>query len=87
MLPNCNSDHLLQAMKDDDDFYFNPLPLERQETIYDDPQISKAAMNQGMVSFMTIFPRDRPPGQSEEMPRRPDCFLGPRRRHHHASGL
>ena len=75
MLPNCNSDHLLQAMKDDDDFYFNPLPLERQETIYDDPQISKAAMNQGIVSFMTIFPRDNQPGRSEDRHYSSDKFL------------
>ena len=68
MLPNCNtirSDNLLQAMKDDDDFYFDPLPLERQETIYDDDQISKAAMHKGMVSFKPIFQREERPGRSE----------------------
>ena len=33
--------NLLQAMKDDDDFFFEPLPLERQETIRDDIEIYK----------------------------------------------
>ena len=28
-------------MKDDDDFFFEPLPLERQETIRDDIEIYK----------------------------------------------
>ena len=75
MLPNCNSDNLLQAMKDDDDFYFEPLPLERQETIYDDAQISKAAMHKGMVSFMTIFQPDEQPGRSEDKDYSSDKFL------------
>ena len=75
MLPNCNSNNLLQAIKDDDDFYFEPLPLERQETIYDDAQISKAAMNQGMVSFMTIFQQDQLPGRSEDKHYSSDKFL------------
>ncbi len=34
------SDSLLQEMADDDDFFFEPLPLERQETIYGDVSTS-----------------------------------------------
>ena len=44
----------LQAMKDDDDFFFEPLPLERQETIYEDTRVSKKSMNNAMAFFMDI---------------------------------
>ena len=38
-LINSALSNLLQAMKDNDDFFFEPLPLERQETIRDDIEI------------------------------------------------
>lgn len=39
-----DADSLLQEMKDDDDFFFEPLPLERQETIRDEtPGVSEEA--------------------------------------------
>lgn len=49
------SDSLLQAMADDDDFFFEPLPLERQETIYEDERISKTSVNEAMAVFMDGF--------------------------------
>ena len=49
------SGHRLQALKDDDDFFFEPLPLERQETIYGDTRVSKTSMNNAMEAYMDII--------------------------------
>ena len=54
-LNEATSDHRLQAMKDDDDFFFEPLPLERQETIYGDTGVSKKSINNAMAFFMVAF--------------------------------
>ena len=39
-------------MDSDDEVFFTPLPLERQETIYEDVRISKTSINKEMELYL-----------------------------------
>ncbi len=49
------SESELQAMKDNDDFFFDPLSLECQETIHDDIRILRVDTGNGTVWLNRIL--------------------------------